>query len=371
MSRAFWVGIFVAGTLLILAGGVFLIGRKEFLFSSRYRLKAEFSNVAGLVRGAEVRVGGVRQGTVRDIALPKRPGDKVIVSVDLKSATQSIVKKDSTAAINSEGLLGSKYVEVSFGSNEAEKLKDGDTVASEPPLDISDLIKTSSEVLGSAKNMMQNAESITAKIDRGEGTIGSLINDQRMYEQATAATAQAQASAMAFDDNMQALKHNFLLQGYFKRRGYENSADLTKYAVTRLPTGSSIKTFAYNGDMIFDKKDAAKLKNQKALTEAGSFLEANRFGLAVVAGYSGMMGDSGKNKVLTQARTMVVREYLVQNFKVNDTRLVTIGMGESKESGDGGKIEILIYPAGATAPPFEKRAAGKLSTQKPSKPQTP
>ena len=34
MSRAFWVGIFVAGTLLILAGGVFLIGRKEFLFSS-------------------------------------------------------------------------------------------------------------------------------------------------------------------------------------------------------------------------------------------------------------------------------------------------------------------------------------------------
>lgn len=108
MSRAFWVGIFVAGTLLILAGVVFLIGRNEFLFSSSYRLKAEFSNVAGLVRGAEVRVGGVRQGTVGDIALPRRPGDKVIVSVDLMSATHNIVKKDSTAAIKSEGLLGSK-----------------------------------------------------------------------------------------------------------------------------------------------------------------------------------------------------------------------------------------------------------------------
>jgi outer membrane protein OmpA-like peptidoglycan-associated protein len=296
---------------------------------------------------------------VGDIALPKRPGDKIIVSVDLNSATQNIVKKDSTAAIKSDGLLGSKYVEVSFGSNDAEKLKDGDTIASEPPLDISDLIKTSSEVLVAAKNTMQNTESITAKIDQGEGTIGSLINDKRMYNQATAATAQAQAGAMAFDDDMQALSHNFLLKGFFNRRGYANSADLTKYAVSRLPAGSSIKTFVYDGDVIFDKKDTAKLKNQKALTEAGKFLEENRFGLAVVAGYPGMNGDSGTNKVLMEARTMVVREYLVQNFKLNDTHLVTIGMGESKETGNGGKIEILIYPVGATAPPVPHMAAEK------------
>ena len=213
MSRAFWVGIFISGTLLILAGGVFLIGRTEFLFASTYRLKTEFSNVVGLVRGAEVRIGGVRQGTVGDIVLPKRPGDKVIVAVDLKSGTQNIVKKDSTAAIKSEGLLGSKYVEVSFGSNDAERLKDGDTIASELPLDISDLIETSNEVLGSARNAMQSVESITAKIDQGEGTIGSLINDKRMYDQATAATAQAQAGAMAFDENMQALSNNFHLKG--------------------------------------------------------------------------------------------------------------------------------------------------------------
>jgi phospholipid/cholesterol/gamma-HCH transport system substrate-binding protein len=359
MSRAFWVGTFIAGTLLILASGVFLIGRTAFLFSSKYRLKAEFSNVVGLVRGAEVRIGGVRQGTVGDIALPKRPGDKVIVAVDLNSATQNIIKKDSTAAIKSEGLLGNKYVEVSFGSNDAEMLKDGDTIASEPPLDISDLIKTSGEVLGSAKNAMQNVESITAKIDQGEGTIGSLINDKRMYNQATAATTQAQAGAMAFDENMQALSHNFLLKGFFNRRGYENSADLAKYAVSRLPAGPPIKTFIYAGDRLFDKKDSAKLKNQKILTEAGKFLEAHAFGLAVVSGYSGMKGDSEKNKVLMQARTMVVREYLVQNFKLDDTHLATIGMGESNESGDSGKIELLIYPAGATAPSVQKKVTEK------------
>ena len=215
----------------------------------------------------------------------------------MKNATRNIVKKDSRAAIKSEGLLGSKYVEVSFGSNGAQKLKDGDTIASEAPFEHQDLIKTSSEVLDSAKNAMQNVESITSKIDQGEGTIGALINDKGMYQQATAATAQAQASAMAFDENMQALSHNFLLQGFFNRRGYENSADLTKYAVSRLPSGPSLKTFVYSGDTIFDKKDTAKLKNKKSLTEAGRYLEANPFGMAVVAGYSGMKGDSAKDKV--------------------------------------------------------------------------
>jgi phospholipid/cholesterol/gamma-HCH transport system substrate-binding protein len=359
MSKAFWVGIFIAGTLLILAGGVFLIGRKEFLFGSTYRLKAEFSNVVGLVQGAEVRIGGVRQGTVGNIALPKKPGDKVMVTVALNSATKNIIKRDSTAAIKSEGLLGSKYVEVSFGSNNAEQLRDGDTIASEPPLDISDLIETSGQVLGSARNAMQNIESITGKVDQGEGTIGSLINDKRMYNQASAATAQAQAGAMAFDENMQALSHNFLLKGFFNRRGYENSADLTRYAISQLPAGSSIEKFVYAGDAIFDKMDNAKLKNKKALTVAGKYLEANAFGMAVVAGYSGMKGDSEKNKVLMQARTMVVREYLVQNFKLDDARLVTIGMGESKESGDSGRIEILIYPVKATASPVQKQSVEK------------
>jgi ABC-type transporter Mla subunit MlaD len=38
------------------------------------------------------------------------------------------------AAIKSEGLLGDKYIEISFGSENGESLKNGDTIESEPPL---------------------------------------------------------------------------------------------------------------------------------------------------------------------------------------------------------------------------------------------
>ena len=48
MYRALRLGIFIFVTMLILAKGIFLIGRKRFLFSSTYRLTANFQNVAGL-----------------------------------------------------------------------------------------------------------------------------------------------------------------------------------------------------------------------------------------------------------------------------------------------------------------------------------
>jgi hypothetical protein len=63
MSRAFRLGIFVVATLAVFAGGAFLIGSREFLFQSTYRLNADFPNVAGLQGGAEVRVGGIHKGT--------------------------------------------------------------------------------------------------------------------------------------------------------------------------------------------------------------------------------------------------------------------------------------------------------------------
>ena len=59
MSRAFRLGLFIVATLLIFAGGVYWIGNKQFLFTSTYRLNADFQTVAGLSGGAEVRVGGI------------------------------------------------------------------------------------------------------------------------------------------------------------------------------------------------------------------------------------------------------------------------------------------------------------------------
>ena len=355
MSGVFRLGVFIFVALLILTGAVFLIGSKKYLFSSTYSLRCQFPTVIGLNDGSEVRVGGIHQGTVRNIELPQKPEDKVTVLMDVDTRTRKVLKKDSVASIKTEGLIGNKYVEITFGSDQAEGLKDGDTIGAAPPLDISDLVNKTNDILESAKNTMQNADAISAKINNGQGSVGKLINDKQIYEQVNAATAQAKAGATAFQENMEALKHNFFLRGFFKGRGYQDENELKKHEISRLPAEQPAKTFNYDAKQIFSKPDAAKLKNQKSLNEAGQYLQDNKFGMAVVAAYAGATGDTDKDRELSEAQSMVIRDYLAKTFKFDDTRVKTIGLGKAKDPADASKIEIMVYPAAANGAVAQKK----------------
>ncbi len=161
------------------------------------------------------------------------------------------------------------------------------------------------------------------------------------------------------------MKHNFLLRGYFKSRGYQDSAEITRDEIQRLPPGAPTKEFTYAGKQLFDKQDSAKLKNRISLTAGGEFLRDNQFGLAVVVASSGMAGDTQKDLTLTEARAMVVREYLVENFGFDDSRLKTLGAGKLADEGSDaawGTVRILIYPAGTEMPP-SKQAPAVISVE--------
>jgi phospholipid/cholesterol/gamma-HCH transport system substrate-binding protein len=345
MSQNFRLGAFIVITLAILAAGVFLIGDKESLFQSSYHVNADFHNVAGLSVGADVRVGGLRKGSVRSIVLPKQSDGNVVVVMDLAKETQSIVKKDSVAAIKSEGLVGDKYIEVSFGSMESERLRGGETIATQPPIDISDLVDKTNHILESTQDAMQNIQGaagnfnqISAKINGGQGTVGALINDKTIYKETA-------ASVKSLHEEVDALKGNFLLRGFFNKRGYVDTEELKKHEIEKLPGEVPLKRFGYDGKQVFDKPDAAKLKNEKTLSAAGEYLQSQKFGLVVITAAADMKGDSEKDRTTTQAQAMVVRNYLVQNFKLDDTRMKTMGLGKTKDTGESGKIEIIVYAA--------------------------
>jgi phospholipid/cholesterol/gamma-HCH transport system substrate-binding protein len=357
MSKEIRLGLFIVGTLAILVAGVFLIGNRETRFKSTYRVKAQFQNVSGLNDGADVRVGGIHAGTVRKIELPKQPDGKVTVEIDLERVTHDVVKTDSQAAIKSEGLLGDKYVEVSFGTDEGQPLKGGETIQSQPPMDISDLMNKANAILDTTKTAMEGAQdtvghlrSISSKIDSGQGSIGALLNNKSVFDEANQAVGNLAEST-------EALKHNFLVRGFFKKRGYEDSSDLTKYQAGNLPGGTPLKSFSYVGKQLFDNPETAKLDHPKNLNEAGKFLEQTKFGLVVITATAGPKGDSDKDQVLTEGRALAVREYLVKNFKVDDTHIKTLGLGKADPTDEGREVDILVYPE--TAAPPEKPAVTK------------
>jgi len=392
MSRAARLGAFIVATLAILVAGIFIIGGKQYLFRSTYQLRAQFDNVVGLDAGGDVQVGGVHSGTVHSIVLPHKPGEKVTVFMDLDKTTHEIVKQDSVATIETEGLLGNQFLAISFGSTGSGEVRDGDLIASQPPLEMAELLQKASGLLDGTQQAIQNAtqatanlDSISAKIDKGQGTAGALVNDKQLYTNLEKTSSsmrdtmvQAQAGVTDFQENMEAMKHNFLIRGYFKSRGYEDSAELAKNEIDKLPEGAPTKEFTYSAKQLFDKQDSAKLKNQKSLNAGGEFLANNQFGFAVVVVSEGMEGDTQKDLVLTQARAMVVRQYLVENFGFDDSQLRTLGMGKQAEANSDagwGRVQIFIYPAGTEIPPGKQAQAtassGAASSQSAQTASTP
>jgi phospholipid/cholesterol/gamma-HCH transport system substrate-binding protein len=367
MSRAARLGAFIIAALTILVSGIFVIGGKQYLFTPTYQLNTRFKSVVGLESGADVRVGGVHSGTVRRVQLPRTPMDTITVWMDVDQSTHNIIKQDSLATLETDGLLGNTFVAISFGSATGADVADGGTIASEPPLAMADLMKKADGILASSQEALLNVthttanlRSVSTKIDNGQGTIGALINDKSIYAQLDQTTrglrdtvSTAQAGALDFRENMQALKKNFLLRGFYRDRGYEDSADLAKNEIPRLPQAEPLKTFTYEPQSLFDKVDTAKPKNQKSLRVAGQFLADNEFGVAVVVVSTSMAGDTEKDLILAQARALVVREYLVNNFGFDDSELKTFGLG--KKNGTSlvagwGAVEIIVYPPGTDIP---------------------
>ena len=91
----------------------------------------------------------------------------------------------------------------------------------------------------------------------------------------------------------------------------------------------------------------------------------------MIVASAGMEGDTEKDLVLTEARAMVVRQYLVENFGFDDSQLRTLGMGKQPGTdGDAGwgTVQIFIYPVGTEVPPAKQSqaaASSKTSSEQP------
>jgi phospholipid/cholesterol/gamma-HCH transport system substrate-binding protein len=134
MRREVKIGIFLTGTLAILAVFVLFVGDMSRLFRKQgYALFASFPSAIGLDTGAAVRMAGVKIGYVKDIRLVERKAE-VILSISPKYH----VPKGSKAALAALGLLGERYVEVT-PSDALEFCPPGDRLEASPSVSFDQL----------------------------------------------------------------------------------------------------------------------------------------------------------------------------------------------------------------------------------------
>ena len=89
-----------------------------------YEIKARFLKVGGLNTGADVRINGIKVGTV--ISQEINPID-YMVDVKLSILPNISLPEDSVISVAGDGLMGDKFIKIEPG-NSSDKLKNGDTI---------------------------------------------------------------------------------------------------------------------------------------------------------------------------------------------------------------------------------------------------
>lgn len=260
-----------------------------------YTLVAQFKNLKELKVGDPVRMAGVKIGEVRETRLVGRRAEAVLL-LDKKVE----VAADSTAAINMAGLLGSNYVALSIGSDTAPALQPGATLKSVESADLNELMSQLGDlggkidkalsgfsgalnggekggVLGKIDTMIEenrtkiaaitaNLEAITEKINKGEGTIGKLVNDPKLHDELLATVAEikgAAAEAKVFVANAQTIVDQV--------KSGEGTLGVLLYDK---PAGENIKAVAANLRDISDKLNKGQGTLGKLLNDESLFNDA-------------------------------------------------------------------------------------------------
>lgn len=240
--RSALVGAFVIGGLIIFGGGVFLIGDRRLLFERHFELNTTFGKVTGLQIGTRVRVAGLDAGEVRELTLPTRPSEPFRIRMRLREDVRPLVRNDSVAAIQTDGIVGNAFVQVNVGTDAAAVVSDGDTIRGSDPIEFADLIEEGretfrvvsrqvvdlkgevsvafasltqtidttnsviTEVGGNVDRLTESSESVVRaaegtiadarvlvnNIKNGQGTIGQLMTDRALYDHLTATGREAE-----------------------------------------------------------------------------------------------------------------------------------------------------------------------------------
>ena len=463
------VGLFVLAGVLLFGLGLFLIGDRRQAFGEHVEYYSEFENLAGLASGATVRVGGLDAGEVLSIGVPDSPPSRFRVRWRINARLRGLVRGDSIASIETEGVVGGTYLAVRPGTPHALQAAALATIPSREPTELSELVNRGAGLLTDAQSMLKevggkltgtldevsttiaNVNDIAVGLKHGKGAAGMLLSDQEFanhirqtltnstssvdeilaglkegrgpagvmlrdeavagqirdavknVQQATAdlghavhqadtlvadlssqqipqkaagvidnlgqsaqqvhqmiseinqpdrqgvtaaaniraSLENANAASLNLADDTEALKHNFLLRGFFRRRGYYNLDRISaeKYRQdTAFTSPANSRSWLPASGLFQDGSNgqeelsaAGKALLDGTLTENGdSIFDAP----IVIEGYCDN-GRSADQLRLSRARAILVRQYLQSRFQLDASNLGIVALQSAPPNGVG------------------------------------
>ena len=184
------VGIFMLVALVVTAFVILNSSGNFNFFEKKIHLKARFISADGLHSGAEVQLAGVSIGKVDDVVFlpPDMPnGERIeatmsVVRVLDKKPISDLIRSDSVAQLVTTSVLGNdKMINITPGTGKGSPIEEGAVLQSNAAISMNQLTETGNELLAQINKMSVPATEILDKANKGEGTIGRLVNDESLY----------------------------------------------------------------------------------------------------------------------------------------------------------------------------------------------
>jgi hypothetical protein len=171
---------------------------------------------------------------------------------------------------------------------------------------------------------------------------------------------------LGFAENMEALKHNFLVRGFFRDRGFFNLEEISpdayrKGALTKKDARRTVRVWLSSAVLFQPDPDHAGMEG---LTDDGKarldsaiagFLDRLLDGVLMIEGYA-QQGTRDEHYLRSRARASIVRDYLIDKFHLNPPTTGIMPLGkESVGSPDNAPWDGVALAVFEEKPRPEKR----------------
>ena len=328
---------FAAAVLGVAAFGLYQVAGRRWQVQPTFHVRAQFSSVVGVEPGHRVRFQGIDAGVVERVVPPGKPGDPVELVLRIDQKLHRLVRRDTTARIAVEGMIGARVVDLMPGLPDAPGVEEGSLIASEPPTDLADLMRQAGDSLRrfdettrEARNGLEHLAAVAADVREGKGSLGKLVRDDSVYENLVELSRKGERAVEALDENLMAIKQTWPVSRYFEGRSYYER-DKVLYR-----PGSLRESRTLRAEELFEPGRAVLTPVGKTrLDEIARWSQATgrRQSEVVIAAFAEESGDPELAEALTQEQADAVCKYLVDRHGINSSgwfrrrKVAAVGFG--------------------------------------------
>ncbi len=183
---------------------IFTVSGDITLFRQKTAVRTFMSNVDGLHKGAEVRLSGVKIGSVTainfnpQIPTDEKSPDQIEIVMEINGKISNVdaiqrVRTDSIAVLKGAGVLGDNIIDISPGTTKGQAIQNNAVIKSYANKSVGDIINASKTAMDNLNDITDNIKDVTANIKQGEGSIGRFLKDDTIYLNLNKTVLQGQA----------------------------------------------------------------------------------------------------------------------------------------------------------------------------------